>query len=270
MLVTALKGIDELNVNLKCLSCSNCGVIYSRQPVSRLSWMCPHIALAITENESEFVKIHPEFKPYIPFIRQHARSNTDHFLPNVSNIYNCNDVTIFQSQFDLERRSHEFLRIALDNKMYTLWLPGFEWCFNADEITDPLSESNKRRIERLIFDNVNVGLFYNLNRIVLANPEVTKSKKIGSSGLRFIGVNDGNQIDFQVSAIYKVSSQKIRLNLKISGWQRIKGSSVAYYDKATNSLDFKHKALTIFEEALLNWCNEITNYAKLISNVSIT
>lgn len=270
MLVKVVKGIDQFQINLGPLSCSSCNVTYSKEPVSRLSWMCPHIALAIAENESAFVKIHPEFKSYVPFIRQHARSNTDQFLSNVSDIYNCNDVTLHQSHFDLESRNHEFLRIVLDNKMYTLWLPEFEWCFNADEITNPLSESNKRRIERLVFENVNIGLFYNLNRIVLANPKVTKSKKIGSSGLKFIGVNDGSQIDFQVSAIYKISSQKIRLNLKISGWQRIKGSSVAYYDKESNSLDFKHKALTIFEEALLKWCNEISNHAKLISNFSIT
>ena len=146
--------------------------------------------------------------------------------------------------------------------MYTLWLPGFDWCFNADQIMHPLSESDKRRIERLIFENVNVGLFYKLSKIVLANPEIIKSKKIGNSGLRFIGVNDVNQIDFQVTAVYKISSHKIRLNLTISGWQRIKGSSVAYYDKASNSLEFKHKALTIFEEPLLKWCNEISNHGK--------
>ena len=100
MMVIVVKGIDKFQIDLMRLCCFSCNVAYSNEPVPRLSWMCHHIALAISENEREFLNIYPEFKPYIPFIRQHARSNTDQFLPNVSKIITCGDVTLFQSQLD--------------------------------------------------------------------------------------------------------------------------------------------------------------------------
>jgi len=268
MFVKVNKGIDEFQIDLKQLSCLSCHVTYSKEPISRLSWMCPHIALAIAENEYEFEKHHPLFKPYVPIIKQHAHSNSDSFLPDISSIYHCNDVTLFLSSFDLESRSHEFLRAALNNMVYTLWLPGFEWCFNGGQLINPLSESDKSRVERHIFEKINTGLFYDLNKIVLINPEVTDSRKIGNSGLKFVGASDTGASDYQVTVIYKKSSQKVRLNMKISGWHRIKGSSVAYYDVEKNSLELKHRALTVFEIPLLKWCDEITNHFNRIYELS--
>lgn len=268
MFVKVLKGIDEFQIDLKQLSCLSCDVTYSKEPISRLSWMCPHIALAIAENEYEFEKYHPLFKPYVPIIKQHAQSNTDRFLPDISSIYHCNDVTLFQSSFDLESRSHEFLRAVLNNMVYTLWLPGFEWCFNGGQLINPLSESDKTRVERHIFENVDTGLFYDLNKIVLINQEFTDSMKIGKTGLKFVGSSDTRASDFQVTVIYKKLSKKIRLNMKISGWHRVKGSSVVYYDVENKSLEFKHRALAVFKEPLRNWCNEITTHFNRICKLS--
>ncbi|WP_137225357.1 hypothetical protein [Shewanella sp. MEBiC00475] len=266
MLVQVVKGISEFSINLKTLSCSYCDITYSNQPVAWLSWMCPHITLAISENESVFKNIHPQFTPFVPVIKQHAQSNTDCNMANIDKVFNCDEVTLFTNQYRAENRDHEFLRVYINGSIYTIWLPEMQWCFNGDMGETPLSDNDKSIAEKHVFENIKTGLFYNLRNIELKTPEITECTKINKKGLRFVGESTGKS--FKVTVNYKQPLDKIRLNLSISGWHNIRGSKVVYYDAEKHILKFNHRALVIFEKALLDWCEMISIIYEKVSKKS--
>ncbi|MBH0080163.1 hypothetical protein NQT72_05685 [Pseudoalteromonas carrageenovora] len=269
MIVEVTKGIDHYKINLNELICS-CGSSYLNEKVSNLSWMCPHIALAIKKNTSTLQSLHPKFNAYIPIINQHAQSNTDYDLPNIKHLYSFIDevpITLFESCYDLDSRAHEFLRVCINDFVYTVFLPEMKWCINADMIDNPISETDKTKVELYIFENIQTKYYSQLKRIVLKNTDVLTSIKVNKSGIKFLGVSENHHDDFNVSTIIREPSIKIRLNLNIKGWELLKGSKVAYYSPVENKLEFNHRALSIFEKPLLEWCKMVSSNFNRIYNL---
>ena len=243
-IVKVIKGITTYSIDLSVLKCS-CGAHFNNNKFNDLSWICPHLALAITQNkDSDFKSLIP-LKRFFPLIEQHSNCNTDY---NMSEI---NEQLIFKGknyQAEITRtvqclstRDYEFIRVSIQGKVYTFWLPGLVWCMNGDMPNLPISEPQKQEISIFILNNFSSGFYVGLNELITTEPENICEAKVKKNGLKIKATCKDSPDSFQVTTTFRNEIDKYRLNLKIKGWEDIKGSKVAFYYPLENRLEIKNE-----------------------------
>ena len=258
-IVKVNKGINTYSIDLSLLKCS-CGAHFKNNKFNDLSWICPHLALAITQNKYSDFKSLISLKQFFPLIEQHSESNTDHNMSKIDEqiVFKGKNyqAKITRSAQCPSTRDHEFIRVSIQGKVYTFWLKGLVWCMNGDMTNLPISESQKQELSIFIINNFSSGFYIDLNELITTEPKNFCEAKVKKNGLKVKATCKDSPDSFQVTINIKNDIDKYRLNLKIKGWEDIKGSKVAFYYPLENRLEIKNENLIIFSNELLKWCNQ--------------
>jgi len=258
-IVKVNKGINTYSIDLSVLKCS-CGAHFNNNEFNDLSWICPHLALAITQNKYSDCKSLIPLKRFFLLIEQHSKSNTDHNMSKIS------EQLVFKGknyQAKITRaaqcpssREHEFIRVSIQGKVYTFCFKGLVWCMNGDMPNLPLSESQKQEISIFIINNFSSSFYVGLNELITTEPKSICEAKVKKNDLKIRATCKDSPDSFQVTINFKNDLDKYRLTLKIKGWEDIKGSKVAFYYPLENRLEIKNKNLIVFYNELLKWCKQ--------------
>jgi hypothetical protein len=243
-------GFDYV-INLTNMSCS-CGAKFDESLIPNFRDMCCHMTVAITNSKYSHPKLLQPYKKYFGSIEQHALSNTVENMPAIKGKYYFKSkkykATLFQPD-NSSTRDHEFIRIMVRGRNYSLWLPGLVWCCNGDMYSLPIDQELKIMLIEFILNNMQHDMCQIPLELMLKKDETKKNKIVGISSCQ------GDK--FKVTHIIKPNKDELRFNLKIFGWCHVKGTGVVRYIPKEDKLLFAQRCdssiAKLLTKSLLPW-----------------